>query len=176
MWQIRANSSHVWQIRSNVKVKRICHKCEKSSSLSRATPQNINLGVRMGRSPLAADSMVTNGYRQRSREPKCQIHHLTRIQLDTEASLTGKFHSLLRRCDNKKNQRWLTAAMFFDKSDSGLGSCTTRHWGEHSDQYLKKSDQWSWRRCDNQPVNGKFHFVRAGNQTAKLEFFLYLHN
>ena len=41
--------------------------------LSRATPQNINLGVRMGRGPLAADSMVTNVYRQRSREPKCQI-------------------------------------------------------------------------------------------------------
>ena len=41
--------------------------------LSRATPQNINLGIRMGRGPLAADSMVTNGYKQRSREPKCQI-------------------------------------------------------------------------------------------------------
>ena len=27
----------------------------------------------MGRAPLAADSMVTNGYKQRSREPNCQI-------------------------------------------------------------------------------------------------------
>ena len=39
---------------------------------------------------------------------------------------------------------------FFDRSDT----CTTRHWGEHSDQDLKKSDQWSWRSCDNKLVNG----------------------
>ena len=103
--------------------------------LSRAIPQNINLE----RSPLAADSMVINGYRQRNREPKFQIHPLTRIQLDTEASLIGKFHSFLRRCNDKKkkkkkkkNQRWPMAAMFFDRSDFGFGSC------KHSDQYLKK--------------------------------------
>ena len=50
-----------------------------------------------------------------------------------------------------------------------FGTCTTRQWGEHSDQVKKrnptsaqlgtegniltklkkKSDQWSWRRCDN---------------------------
>ena len=39
-----------------------------------------------------------------------------------EASLIGKFHlnpssRFLRRSDNKKNQNWPTAAMFFDKSD-----------------------------------------------------------
>ena len=38
-----------------------------------------------------------------------------------------------------------------------FGTCTTRHWGEHSDQDLKKSDQSSWRKCDDKPVNGKFH-------------------
>ena len=100
-----------------------------------------------------------------------KFHHLTRIQLDIEASLIGKFHSFLR---NKKKQIWPTAAMIFDRLDFGFGFCTTRHWGEHSNQYLKKSDQWSWRRCDIQCVNGKF--VPAGNQTAKMEFFLYFHN
>ena len=31
----------------------------------------------------------------------------------------------------------------------------------------KKNDWWSWRRCDDKPVNGKFQQVRPGNQTAK---------
>ena len=78
--------------------------------------------------------MVTN---REAGNRNAKFHHLTRIQLDTEASLLGKFHSFLRRCDNKKNQRWPTAAMFFDRLDFGFCSCTTRHWGEHSDQYLK---------------------------------------
>ena len=30
-----------------------------------------------------------------------------------------------------------------------FSTCTTRHWEEQSDQVLKQSDQWSWRRCDN---------------------------
>ena len=49
-----------------------------------------------------------------------KFHHLTRIQLDIEASLIGKFLSFLRRCDNKKNQRWPTAAIFFDRLDFGF--------------------------------------------------------
>ena len=52
---------------------------------------------------------------------------------------------------------WPTSAMFFDRSEFCFGTCTTRHWGEHSNQDLKKSDQWSWRSCDNKLVNGKFH-------------------
>ena len=69
LWQIRAKSSQVWQIRSNVKFKWICRR-----------------------------KHVTNRYRQRSREPKCKIHHLTRIllllaKLHTETIKVGKFRS-----------------------------------------------------------------------------------
>ena len=60
--------------------------------------------------------------RQRSGNRNAKFHHLTRIQLGIEASLIGKFHSFLRRCDNKKNQGWPTAAMFFDRLDFGFGS------------------------------------------------------
>ena len=74
---------------------------------------------------------------------------------------------IMRRCDNKKNQRQLTAAMLVNGTDFFFSICTTRHWGKHSDQVLKTSTQWSWRRCNNKPVSKKFHSVWAGNQTTK---------
>ena len=179
--------------------------------------------VRRGHSPLAADSVVTNGFRQRNREPECQIHHLTKrillllaqlhtetikvgtfrstpfsasrgdaiirwrmerfikselgaknvkfvdrpefrlvfAQLDTEASLIGKFHlnppssfwgdATTKKIKNGRRRPCFSTDRFC------FGTCTTRHWREHSDQDLNKSDLRSWRRCDNKSVNRKFH-------------------
>ena len=44
------------------------------------------------------------------------------------------------------------AAMFVEGPDFFFGTCTTRHCGEQSDQVLKTSSQWSWRRCDNKQM------------------------
>ena len=121
--------------------------CERQTNLSQVLKKAISftrdpLKYKFGGSngacppspPTACWPMVTN---REAGNRTAKFHHMTRIQLDIEASLIGKFHSILRRCDNQKNQRWPTAAMFFDRLDFGFCSCTTRHWGEHSDQYLK---------------------------------------
>ena len=52
----------------------------------------------------------------------------------------------MKRCDWKKNQRWPTVAMFFDRSFFFFFffffffcTCTTRHRVENSDQDLKEN-------------------------------------
>ena len=45
----------------------------------------------------------------------------------------------LSRCDYKKNPRLSTAAMFVDAPELIFGTCSTRHWGEYSEQVCKHS-------------------------------------
>ena len=118
--------SHVWQIRTNCEeFARTCHTCEELFRIFHICDKYVRLlhmcerFVRMWKSnesvtsvkmafflratpqkyaPFERDRLVTDGYRQRSREPKCQINHLTRIllllaQLHTETIKVGEFRS-----------------------------------------------------------------------------------
>ena len=136
LWRIRSNFSHVWQIRAN------------SSHV-----WQIRSNVKVTKSELGAKNVKSVD------RPE---FGLVLAQLDIEESLIGKFHSIppssfwgnaiTRKI--KDGRRW---PCFSTDRVLLLVLAQLDIEGNILTKILKESDQWSWRRCDNKPVNGKFH-------------------